>query len=148
MDKKITAIILSSLFIFTLAGCTPSKANSASSSQAAQSTQSSSSISKQSLKTAFENESNGFTKVEQYIKKSDYHSADTLAGHLHDEFHAAILPPLRAKKGATYAEKIHGKYDALQDAITSKNLSQIESLVKVNRTNLYKAAKILGVSLN
>lgn len=154
MGKKFITIVFSALFIFTLAGCSSSNAGGASSSQSTNnSTQSSSSnnsssTSKQSLKTALENELSGFTKVEQYIKKSDYELADTLAGQLHDEFHTAILPPLQAKKGATYAENVHAQYDALQNAITNKNLSQIKSLVKVNRANLYTVAKILGVSLN
>ncbi|MED1472835.1 hypothetical protein [Bacillus salipaludis] len=59
----------------------------------------------------------------------------------------AILPPLTEKKGKTYAEDIHGKYDELQDAITSKNRAKIVELIKVNRDNLDTVAKILGISL-
>lgn len=85
--------------------------------------------------------------IEQNINKGDYSSANTLAGNLHDKFHAAILPPLTAKKGKTYAEDIHGKYDELQDAVTSKNNSKIAELIKVNRNNLNTIASIVGVSL-
>lgn len=53
----------------------------------------------------------------------------------------SILPPLKAKKGETYAENIHGKYDELQDAVASKNTSNITELIKVNRIILIRLPK-------
>jgi hypothetical protein len=100
------------------------------------------------LNQAFNDELDGFTKIEQDVKKKDFQDATNLANKLHDEFHAAILPPLKAKKGATYAENIHGKYDELQDAITSKDVTKMNQLIKVNRDNLHTVAKILNVNLN
>jgi Flp pilus assembly protein TadD len=161
MNKKIITAIIGTALTFSLAGCGTSQ----SSSQSNNSTQSKSSSTSnhdhsmkdmkgmkmdnqnQPLAKAFQDELNGFTTVEQDIQKGNYTSANTLAGNLHDEFHAAILPPLTDKKGKTYAEDIHGKYDELQDAITSKNKSKIAELIKVNRDNLDTVAKILGVSI-
>lgn len=100
-----------------------------------------------SLLTAFQDELKGLTSIEQETKQADYKSATSLANQLHDEFHVRILPPLKAKKGANYAEKIHGKYDELQDAIMSKDRTKIKELIKVNRENLKTVAKILSVPL-
>lgn len=36
-------------------------------------------------------------------------------------FHSAILPLLKAKKGNTFDENIHSKYDELQDAVTKQH---------------------------
>lgn len=153
MNKKITTIIIGAALTFSLAGCGTSQNNSQSknttqSSNATKSNQNNSMKgmkmgNQQPLAQAFQDELKGFTTIEQEMKTGDYTSASTLAGKLHDEFHAAILPPLKAKKGETYAEDIHGKYDELQDAITSKNNSKIADLIKVNRDNLNKVASIL-----
>ena len=99
------------------------------------------------LAKAFQDELNGFTKIEQDVKNNDYKDATAIADNLHNEFHAAILPPLKDKKGTTYAEDIHGKYDELQDAIKSKNPTKITEMIKVNRDNLHTVANILGVSI-
>ncbi|MEI4831520.1 hypothetical protein WAX78_19005 [Bacillus sp. FJAT-53711] len=154
MNKKRFAVILGSLLALSLAGCGTSQNNNKSnqSSQAPKSDQDNSMKgmemgNQQSLAKAFQDELNGFTTIEQDVNKGDYTSATTLAGNLHDEFHAAILPPLTEKKGKTYAEDIHGKYDELQDAITSKNNTKIAELIKVNRDNLNTVAKILGVTI-
>ncbi|MGG2066753.1 hypothetical protein [Bacillus sp. S14(2024)] len=154
MNKKRFAVILGALLALSLAGCGTSQNNNKSnqSSQAPKSDQDNSMKgmemgNQQSLAKAFQDELNGFTTIEQDVNKGDYTSATTLAGNLHDEFHAAILPPLTEKKGKTYAEDIHGKYDELQDAITSKNNTKIAELIKVNRDNLNTVAKILGVTI-
>ncbi len=99
------------------------------------------------LAQAFEDELNGFTAIENDINKGNYPDATTLANNLHDEFHAAILPPLKAKKGDAYAENVHSKYDELQDAIKDKDTDKIAQLIKVNRDNLHTVASILGVQL-
>jgi hypothetical protein len=155
MIKKISVVILSTFLALSLGGCgTPSQSNNSQSSNGTKSSQGNSmsgmkmgNQGNQSLTTAFQDELNGFTTIEQDVNKGDYKSATTLAGNLHDEFHAAILPALTNKKGKTYAEDIHGKYDELQDAITSKNNSKIVELIKVNRDNLNTIAPILGVTL-
>jgi uncharacterized lipoprotein len=158
MNKKIFVPIMGAFLVLSLAGCGTSQTtnksenkSSAQSSQASKSNQDDSmkgmKMDNQPLEKAFQDELNGFTTIEQDIQKGDYKSANTLAGNLHDEFHAAILPPLTDKKGKAYAEDIHGKYDELQDAITSKDTSKIAELIKVNRDNLNTAAQILGVTL-
>jgi hypothetical protein len=155
MINKLSVVILSTLLVLSLGGCgTSSQSNNSQSSNAKKSSQDNSmpgmkmdNQGNQSLTNAFQDELNGFTTIEQDVNKGDYTSATTLAGNLHDEFHAAILPPLTDKKGKSYAEDIHGKYDELQDAITSKNNSKIAELIKVNRDNLNTVAKILGVSI-
>ncbi len=159
MNKKIFVVFLGALLALSLAGCGTSqnnnKSESKSSTQSSQSPKSNQDNSmkgmkmenQQPLAKAFQDELGGFTTIEQDVQKGDYTSANTLAGNLHDEFHAAILPPLTEKKGKTYAEDIHGKYDELQDAITSKNNTKIAELIKVNRDNLDTVAKILSVSL-
>jgi uncharacterized membrane protein YvbJ len=51
------------------------------------------------------------------------------------------------KKGKTYAENIHEKYDELEAAIASKNKSKVRKLIQENRENIKTIAPILGVSL-
>ncbi|MCQ6282795.1 hypothetical protein [Bacillus sp. EB600] len=160
MNEKIITVIIGAALTLSLAGCGTAQNNNSQSKNTTQSNSASKSSQdnsmpgmkmgnqgNQSLTKAFQDELNGFTIIEQDVNKGDYTSATTLAGNLHDEFHAAILPPLKAKKGETYAEDIHSKYDELQDAVTSKNNSKIAELIKVNRDNLNTVAKILGVSL-
>lgn len=153
MVKKMSVVILTTFLALSLGGCGTSQNNNKSQSgQAPKSSQDNSMKgmkmgNQQPLEKAFQDELNGFTTIEQDVQKGDYTSANTLAGNLHDEFHAAILPPLTAKKGKTYAEDIHGKYDELQDAITSKNNTKITEMIKVNRDNLNTIAPILAVSL-
>jgi uncharacterized membrane protein YvbJ len=144
MNKKIMTVLIGAALTFSLAGCGTTQNNNSQSSNTAKSSQDNSNT---QLSKAFQDELNGFTSIEQDVSKGDYKSATTLANNLHDEFHAAILPPLTAKKGKTYAEDIHGKYDNLQDAIASKDKSKIAELIKVNRDNLHTIAPILGVSL-
>lgn len=143
MIKKISVIILSTFLALSLGGCGTSttKSSKDSSMEGMQMGK------QQPLAKAFQDELNGFSTIEQDVKKGDYTSATALASNLHDEFHAAILPPLTEKKGKTYAEDIHGKYDELQDAVTSKDNIKIAELIKVNRDNLNTVAKILGISL-
>ncbi|MED1203614.1 hypothetical protein [Heyndrickxia acidicola] len=154
MNKKLIATIgLASML--GLAGCSTSSHKDSSMSGMSQKdmknmnkTQHQASKVNPPLKQAFNDELNGFTKIQQDIKNKDYKAATTLASNLHDEFHAAILPPLKAKKGTTYAESIHAKYDELQDAISSKDEAKMNQLIKVNRDNLHTVAKILNVNLN
>ncbi|NRD79570.1 hypothetical protein HPT25_19605 [Bacillus sp. BRMEA1] len=89
----------------------------------------------------------GFTKIEKYVSRGDYSSATTISNNLYDEFHDAILPPLQAKKGKTYAEKMDKKYDELGDAIKRKDKAKITELINVNRDNLRHIAPMMGVSL-
>ncbi|SDX06224.1 hypothetical protein SAMN04489725_1464 [Alicyclobacillus hesperidum] len=97
------------------------------------------------LSKAFVDEYSGFDRIQADISKGDYNDALNIANSLHDEFHVAILPPLRDKKGDTFAEAVHSKYDALQDAIQSHDKSKILILLTINRSNLKMVAKILGV---
>lgn len=140
MNKKLLAAVIGVLLVVGLSGCGTSKT-------ANQSMDNMKMDSKQPLMKAFMDELNGFTTIEQDIKKGDYKNAATIANNLHDEFHAVILPPLKAKKGANYAENIHGKYDELQDAINGKNNVNIEAKIKLNRDNLHTIAGVLGVTI-
>lgn len=99
------------------------------------------------LAKIFKNELNGLTTVGQDVNKGNYTSAIALSNNLHSEFQTVILPKLIAKKGKTYAETIHGKYNNLQSAITNKNKTKIIDLIKVNQVNLNTIAPALGVSL-
>lgn len=160
MNKKIITVLIGTALTLSLAACGTSQSNTSQSKNTSQSSRNATKSSQdnsmpgeygkqgnQPLTKAFQDELNGFTTIEQDVQKGNYSSAQTLASNLHDEFHAAILPPLTAKKGSTYAEEIHAKYDELQDAVTSKNNSKISELIKVNRDNLNTIAPILGVSL-
>jgi hypothetical protein len=151
MFKKMAAVVFGALLIFDLVGCGSSSNTNKDSSMKGMKMDSSmkgmNMGDQKALKQAFQDELDGFTTVEKDVSKGDYKSAKTLAGKLHDEFHAEILPPLKDKKGETYAENIHGKYDELQDAISSEDTKKISQLVKVNRDNLHTVAKILGVSI-
>lgn len=105
------------------------------------------SIDTSSLSTAFQDELKGFVTIEADVKSQKFQEASILVDQLHDEFHAAIFPLLKEKKGIDYAENIHGKYDELGDAIKGKEISKIENLIGVNRNNLQIVARILGVTL-
>ena len=147
MMKKMFAIIVGALFVTSLVGCGTTSENKSASKPKHDNSMKGMKMGDSSLKKAFQDELNGFSTIESDVKKGDFQSASTLASSLHDEFHAAILPPLKQMKGSTYAENIHGKYDELQDAVTSKDKTKIAELIKVNRDNLNTVAKILGVSL-
>ena len=147
--RKLFAIIVGFLLVSSLFGCGTSTNKSASKPKQDQSMKNMKGMKmgNQSLTTAFQDELNGFTTIENDVNEGDFKTASAVADNLHNEFHAAILPPLKDKKGETYAENIHGKYDELQDAVASKDKTKIAQMIKVNRDNLNMAAKILGVSL-
>jgi hypothetical protein len=147
--KKLFAIIVGVLLASSLVGCGRSDNKSASKPKQDQSMKNMKGMKMgdQSLTKAFQDELNGFTTIENDVNKGDFKTASAVADNLHNEFHAAILPPLKDKKGETYAENIHGKYDELQDAVASKDKTKIAQMIKVNRDNLVTVAKILGVSL-
>lgn len=42
---------------------------------------------------------------------------------------------------------MHSKFDALEDAIKSKDRTKTLNMIKINRDNLNQAAKELGTSL-
>lgn len=154
MNKKIISLIIGSLTtISLLAGCAPSsKQTTQSTAQSTQNTiqnqtNNSASSSNNELSKAFNDELDGFTTIEQDVKKNDFTDAQKLADQLHETFHMAIVPPLTDKKGKDYAESIHGKYDELQDAVKSKDTAKIAELIKVNRDNLDTVANVLGVSI-
>jgi len=149
MNKKIVAAI-GAVLVLGLAGCGNAEKKDTSNQSSMKNMKmdhNKMNESNSALAKAFEDELNGFTKIEQDVKNNDYKDATAIADNLHNEFHAAILPPLKDKKGTTYAEEIHGKYDELQDAIKSKNPTKIAELIKVNRDNLHTVANILGVSI-
>ncbi len=155
MNTKALTVITGALLILTLAGCGQTQVNvTANNTSTTNSmgnmvmTNTTQSGQPTGLSQAFQDELNGFTTIENDINKGNYSDATTLANNLHDEFHAAILPPLKAKKGETYAENVHSKYDELQDAIKAKDTAKIAQLIKVNRDNLHTAATILGVQLS
>ncbi|GGL41526.1 hypothetical protein [Sporolactobacillus putidus] len=148
MNNKIITAMIGVIMVLFLTGCGTSQNNNAAQSATKDSMKGMSmGGSQKPLSKAFQDELDGFTTIEQDIKKADFKSAVSLANNLHDEFHAVILPPLKAKKGENDAEAIHGKYDELQDAITNKNNTKITELIKVNRDNLKTAAQVLGVPL-
>jgi hypothetical protein len=89
----------------------------------------------------------GFSKMEKFVANGDYADAQTLSRNLSDEFHETILPPLVVKKGKKYADRIHLKYDELEQAIESKNKPKITKLIKENRENFKRIAPMLGVSV-
>jgi hypothetical protein len=149
MNKKIVAA-MGAVLVLGLAGCgtTEKKDTSNKSSMKHMKMDHHQTTEPQSaLAKAFQDELNGFTKIEQDVRNNNFDDAKKIADNLHNEFHAAILPPLKDKKGTTYAEDIHGKYDELQDAISSKNPTKIAESIKVNRDNLHTVANILGVTI-
>ncbi|CRK80782.1 hypothetical protein [Neobacillus massiliamazoniensis] len=142
MSKKIIIAMMGTLLALSLAGCGDALNNSQNNIQAQKI-----SNSQRSLTAPFSDLLYGFTAIEKYVANGDYESATTLTNNLYDEFHDAILPPLAAKKGKTYAEKMDRKYDELQEAISNKDQSKITELIKENRNNLKTIAPILGVSV-
>ncbi|MGG2094414.1 hypothetical protein AB1283_17750 [Bacillus sp. S13(2024)] len=112
-----------------------------------QSDQSKSVPGKTQITKAIQDELNGLTTIEADVNKDDFKGAgDTLEG-MHEEYHSNILGPLKDKKGDTYANDMHSKFDALEDALNSKDKNKALNLIKVNRDNLNTAAKDLDVSI-
>lgn len=143
-------LIQATLILLTLTGCGTTAShivNSSNSMGNMSGMTMTSTSSNSSLAQVFQDELNGFSTLQMDVSKGDYKDAESLASKLHDEFHAAILPPLESVKGKTYAEEIHSKYDALQDAVASRNLSNISALLKTNTKNLKKVAGILNIQL-
>ena len=138
MNKKIFIAILGTLLALCIAGCGDSQNKVQP--QYIGSAQS-------SLTRDFSDMIYGFTKMEKYVARGDYRSAQTISNNLYDELHEAILPPLATIRGKAYADQIGRKYDELDQAITSKNKSKISKLITVNRDNLKTIAPTLGVRL-
>lgn len=144
MSKKIFIAMMGTLLVLGLAACGNSINNNISQNNIHYKK---TSYAQRSLTAPFSDLLYGFTALDKFVANGDYNSATTLSRNLYDEFHDAILPPLAAKKGKTYAEAIDGKYDELENALQNKNKSKIRQLIKVNRDNLKTIAPILGVSV-
>src|SRR4051794_26565044 len=71
-------------------------------------------------KKAIQDELKGLATIESDVKKGDFKNAGTLFEQIHGEYHSAVLPPVEAKNKAL-AEEMHGKFDALEDALNSKD---------------------------
>ncbi|RXY98898.1 hypothetical protein [Fictibacillus sp. S7] len=95
---------------------------------------------------AIKEELNGLTAIEKDVNKKDFKSAADQFESMHEEYHSAVLPPIEAKN-KKMGEDMHGKFDALEEAINSKDKTQILKNVKINRDCLQKAAKELGIQL-
>ncbi|UZJ80511.1 hypothetical protein [Fictibacillus sp. KU28468] len=95
---------------------------------------------------AIKEELNGLDVIEKNVNKKDFKSAADQFESMHEEYHSAVLPPIEAKN-KKMGEDMHGKFDALEEAINSKDKSQILTNVKINRDSLQKAAKELGIQL-
>lgn len=145
MNKKILSAVIGTIILLaSITGC----GSQPSTQDTKQQTQIDSTKSaKEQLSKAIQSELNGFITIEQDVNKGNFKDAATIADQLHNEFHAAILSPLKEKKGESYAEDIHGKYDELQDAVKDQDTTKILNLIKVNRENLSKIADILGVTI-
>ncbi|MED0735787.1 hypothetical protein [Aneurinibacillus thermoaerophilus] len=98
------------------------------------------------VEKAIKDEIQGLATIESNVNKNDFQSASTLFDQIHEEYHSAILPSVKAKN-AKLAEDMHGKFDALEDAIKNKDKTKTLNMIKINRDNLNQAAKELGISL-
>ena len=143
MSKKIFIGIMGTLLTLSAAGCSDTLTNNELTTQSDYKM----THAKRSLSTPFVDMFYGFKMMDKFIAHEDYASAKTLSRNLDDEFHDAILPPLIAKKGKTFAAGIDAKYDELTEAISQKNKPQIHKLIVENRNNLKTIAPILGVSV-
>jgi hypothetical protein len=95
---------------------------------------------------AIQDELGGLSSIEAAVNKGDFDSASKTFAPLHDEYHAAVLPPIK-QKNAKLAEDMHSKFDELDSALDSKDKSKILSAIKANKDSLNKAAKVLGISI-
>jgi uncharacterized lipoprotein YehR (DUF1307 family) len=94
----------------------------------------------------FQYELDGLSKLETDVKKDDFESAGNLFEQLHEVYHPSVLPSVE-KKNPDLAEEMHNKFDALEDAINKKDMTQALNMVNTNRQYFLKAAKELGLSL-
>jgi uncharacterized lipoprotein YehR (DUF1307 family) len=138
MKNKILSIFLGTLLVLSVSGCGDTMNSlQVHNKNAVQ----------HSLTRPFSDMLYGFSKMEKFVANGDYADAKTLSRNLSDEFHETILPPLVVKKGKKYADRIHLKYDELEQAMDSKNKSKITRLIKENQENFKTIAPMLGVSV-
>jgi hypothetical protein len=138
MKKKVILVFLGTLLILNVAGCGDTmnslQVHNKNSVQ-------------HSMARPFSEMLYGFSKMEKFVANGDYADAQTLSRNLSDEFHETILPSLIVKKGKKYADRIHVKYDELEQAIDRKDQPKITKLIKENQENFKKIAPMLGVSV-
>lgn len=89
---------------------------------------------------------NGLSSLENEVNKGDFEAASAVFEGMHEQYHT-ILALLKEKQGSEYTEKIHPKFDALEDAVYKKDKAGALTLIKDNREILNTAAHDLGVSL-
>ncbi|HJV47257.1 MAG TPA: hypothetical protein VJ824_16185 [Bacillota bacterium] len=104
------------------------------------------SLSNVQIEKAIQDELNGLTTIETAVNKGDFEAASKTFEPIHDEYHAAVLPPIKAKN-QKLAEDMHSKFDALDAALDAKDKNKILSAIKTNRDSLNQAAKELGISV-
>jgi hypothetical protein len=95
---------------------------------------------------AIKQELNELDIIEKDVNQRNFKSASDQFESRHEEYHSAVLPPIEAKN-KKMGEDMHGNFDALEEAINSKDKAQILKNVKINRESLQKAAKELGIQL-
>lgn len=95
---------------------------------------------------SIQDEINGLAAIESSVNKDDFKSAAATFEQIHEEYHAAVLPAVE-DKDAKLGEDMHNKFDALEEAINSKDKNLTLNMIKVNRNNLNQAAKELNINL-
>lgn len=95
---------------------------------------------------AIQDEINGLVTIENSVNKDDFKSAAATFEQIHEEYHASVLPAVEAKN-AELGKDMHNQFDALEEAISSKDKTKTLNMIKVNRDNLNTAAKELGISV-
>jgi hypothetical protein len=95
---------------------------------------------------AIKEELHGLDLIEKDVNKKDFNSAADQFESMHEKYHASVLPPIESEN-KKMGEDMHSKFDALEEAINSKDKTQILNNVKVNRESLKKAAKELKIQL-
>jgi hypothetical protein len=115
-------------------------------SQPSKSNPSTSSPSNAQVGKAIQDELNGMKTIEAAVNKGDFDTASKTFEPLHNEYHAAVLPPIQAKN-PKLAEDMHSKFDALDSSLDTKDKNKILSAIKTNVDSLNQAAKELGISI-
>ncbi|MCK6257811.1 hypothetical protein LCY76_14600 [Fictibacillus sp. KIGAM418] len=144
--KEFLLIPLTFAVILSLAGCGTSKQSGKDHSQHEHKKTNTSKPNNSQTGKAIKEELNGLDSIEKDVNKKDFKSAADQFESMHEEYHSTVLPPIEAKN-KKMGEDMHGKFDALEAAINSKDKTQILTNVKINRDSLQKAVKELGIQL-
>lgn len=98
------------------------------------------------LRQAIEDELLALTNIENQVQKGNFKNAHVAFENIHEIYHTTVFPRIKEKDGKL-AEQMHGRFDALEDAINRQDKSATLNMIKVNRKNLEEVADMYDLTI-